>query len=359
MTLTKIVLTGGGTAGHVTPNIAIISELQKEGCDLHYIGTRDGIEYRLITQLPNVTYHSIQSGKLRRYADLKNLSDPFLVMKGIAQSAKHLRRLKPHLVFSKGGFVSVPVVIGAWLNRIPVIIHESDITPGLANKIASRFATAICTTFPDTAAHFRNKAVHTGTPIRNELFQGNQEAGYHLCGFTPDKPVVLVMGGSLGAEALNQSTRAALSSIMRHFQVVHLCGQGRLDPAYDQTGYKQFDYVGAELPDLLAITDVVVSRAGANSIYEFLALKKPSLLIPLPKSASRGDQILNAQFFKEQGFSRVLPQEALTADHLYEEVMALYHDRARHIRAMEGQGGKDSIHKVLDLIKRTMVQKKL
>lgn len=352
--MTRIVLTGGGTAGHVTPNIALISELRKEGCELHYIGTRDGIEHRLITQISDVAYHSIQSGKLRRYVDLKNLSDPFRVMKGIAQSAKHLHRLKPHLVFSKGGFVSVPVVIGAWLNRIPVIIHESDITPGLANKIASRFATIICTTFPETVGNFKDKAVHTGTPIRKELFQGNPDTAYRLCSFTPDKPVVLVMGGSLGAEALNQCIRTALSNIRRHFQVVHLCGQGRLDPAFDQAGYKQFEYVSEELPDILAITDLVISRAGANSIYEFLALKKPSLLIPLPKSASRGDQILNAQYFEGQGFSRVLPQGDMTSDRLYVELMALYHDRKRHIRAMEGRGGADSLQKVIDLIIKTM-----
>jgi UDP-N-acetylglucosamine--N-acetylmuramyl-(pentapeptide) pyrophosphoryl-undecaprenol N-acetylglucosamine transferase len=351
-TLKKIVLTGGGTAGHVTPNIALIPELKRQGWEIHYIGTESGIEHKLISEIPGITYHSVQSGKLRRYLDIKNLTDPFKVIAGVSQSVNLIRKLKPQIVFSKGGFVSVPVVIGAWLNRIPVIVHESDITPGLANKIATRFAKTVCTTFPDTVKYFaEGKAIHTGTPIRRELFSGNGQKGRKLCGFSDDKPVILVMGGSLGAVAINKTIRALLGKLTRRFQIVHICGKGNFDPILEgHPDYKQFEYVSEELSDIMAMTDLVVSRAGANSIYEFLALRKPTLLIPLPLSASRGDQILNAQSFARQGFSKVLEQESMTEDTLYDHIVDLYHNKDKYIQAMVDNNPGNSIEKVIELI---------
>jgi UDP-N-acetylglucosamine--N-acetylmuramyl-(pentapeptide) pyrophosphoryl-undecaprenol N-acetylglucosamine transferase len=351
--LKKIVLTGGGTAGHVTSNIAMIPELKKQGWEIHYIGTKDGIEQKLISKITDVSYHSVQSGKLRRYMDFKNITDPFRVIAGIGQSANLLRRLKPKMIFSKGGFVSVPVVLGGWLNRIPVIVHESDLTPGLANKIATRFAKVVCTTFPETVDYFASgKAVHTGAPIRRELFLGKADRGRRLCGFEGDKPVLLVMGGSQGAVAINNIIRALLTKLTRRFQIIHLCGKGNYDFLLeDYPGYKQFEYINEELPDILAAADIIVSRAGANSIFEFLALKKPALLVPLPLSASRGDQILNARSFERQGFSKVLEQESMTEDTLYDHIVDLYHNRDKYIQAMNESDASNGIERVLGLIK--------
>lgn len=348
----RIILTGGGTAGHVTPNLALISELKRQGWEIHYIGTKDGIEQKLISEVPGVAYFSIKSGKLRRYLDIKNLTDPFRVLAGIGQSVSLIRKIKPAIIFSKGGFVSVPVVIGGWINKVPVIVHESDITPGLANKIASRFAKFVCTTFPETVEHFPpGKAIHTGTPIRQELFTGSAQRGKRLCGFTEDKPAVLVMGGSLGAVAINNAVRAMLDKLTRRFNVIHICGSGNYDSSLENhPGYKQFEYVSAELPDLLALADLVVSRAGANSIFEFLALKKPALLIPLPLSASRGDQILNARSFEKLGFSRLLEQEEMTEKTLYKNIVKLYLNRKQYISAMEETTLGSGTEKVLQLI---------
>jgi len=345
-------LTGGGSAGHVTPNLALIPHLLKDQWEIHYIGTEDGIEHTLISNLPQVTYHSVKSGKLRRYMDVKNLTDPFKVMMGIGQSMGIIRTLKPRVIFSKGGFVSVPIVVGGWINRVPVVIHESDITPGLANKIAIPFAQKVCTTFPETLQHIKEgKGIHTGTPIRQELFHGDGEKGRRLCGFVPDKPVLLMMGGSLGAVSINKVLRKILKKLTTRFQVVHICGKGNIDPEYqDMKDYKQFEYIGEELPHILAMADIIISRAGANSIYEFLALRKPNLLIPLPLSASRGDQILNARSFEKQGFSKVLPQEELNEDSLYLAILDLYRNRSQYVNAMRSGSSVNGVDKILEVI---------
>ena len=299
-----IVLTGGGTAGHVTPNIALIPRLKELGYEISYIGSLDGIEKKLIEEL-NIPYYGIASGKLRRYFDLKNFSDPFKVLKGYAQSRKLLKKLKPDVIFSKGGFVTVPVVVAAKSCKIPAIIHESDMTPGLANKLAIPSATKVCCNFPETLKHLpEEKAVLTGTPIRQELLSGDKLEALKFCGFTANKPVIMIIGGSLGAAAVNDSMRKILPELLKDFQVVHLCGKGKLDESLQNTeGYIQFEYIKKELADLFALADIVVSRAGANAICELLALQKPNLLIPLSAKASRGDQILNARSFEKQGYS--------------------------------------------------------
>ena len=349
----RIVLTGGGTAGHVTPNIALIPELLKEGWDIHYIGTKNGIERELIAREKSVTYHSVQSGKLRRYMDIKNFTDPFKVIYGVGQAVNLIRKIKPQIIFSKGGFVSVPVVMGGWVNRVPIVIHESDITPGLANKICYPFARKVCTTFPETAQGLKgDKWVHTGTPIRKDLLKGDPEEGRRICGFKPDRPVLMVMGGSLGAVAINNRIRKILKTLLNRFQVVHICGKNNLDPSLEGiAGYKQFEYVNEELPHIMAMADVIVSRAGANSIYEFLALRKPNLLIPLPLSASRGDQILNAQSFERQGYSMVIRQEDLNEDVLLTGIITLYNNRQRYIDAMSAQDHTKGVERILDVIK--------
>lgn len=352
----KIVLTGGGTAGHVTPNIALLPKLREASYNISYIGSYNGIEKELM-EAENVTYYGISSGKLRRYIDLKNISDPFKVVKGLGQSVRLLRKLKPDIVFSKGGFVSVPVVLAAKFCHIPVIIHESDITPGLANKIAIPAAKKVCCNFPETLKYLpKEKAVLTGSPIRQELLSGNPEYARSYCHFTSDKPVLLVIGGSTGSRVINDSIRGQLDVLLKKFQIIHLCGKGNLDNGLVNTaGYAQFEYISQQLKDMFALADIVVSRAGANSICELLALHKPNILIPLSAAASRGDQILNAKSFKKQGFSYVIEEEDLTADTLEAAIDTVYQERDTYIAAMKKSGQLDSIDTVFQLIEKELV----
>lgn len=348
----KIVLTGGGTAGHVTPNIALIPYLKKEGYDVYYIGSKGGMEEELIKKC-DIPYYGVSSGKLRRYFDKKNFSDIFKVLKGIMQAKHIIRKIKPDVVFSKGGFVAVPVVVGAALNKVNVVCHESDITPGLANKLAMPFAKAVCTTFPEAVKHIKdNKGIYTGTPIRDMLFTGKKEKGLEMCGFSDNKPVILIMGGSQGSVKVNNSVRELLSKLLPKYDIVHLCGKGNLDESLiDKEGYKQFEYISDELPDLFAMADMVISRAGSNAICEFLALHKPMLLIPLGKNASRGDQILNAESFKKQGFAEVIDEEKMTKGSLFDTINRVYENRQSYIDAMESSQASDGIKSVMDIIK--------
>ncbi|GAA3403951.1 undecaprenyldiphospho-muramoylpentapeptide beta-N-acetylglucosaminyltransferase [Paenibacillus hodogayensis] len=350
----SIVFTGGGSAGHVTPNLALIARLKEQGWSVDYIGSADGIEKSIIEET-GIRFHPISSGKLRRYFDLKNIKDPFKVLKGVADAYRVIRKLKPNAVFSKGGFVSVPVVVAGWMNRVPVIIHESDMTPGLANKLSVPFAARVCVTFPETARHLRGgKAEYTGLPIRDEMLRGNPAKGRDICNFHKQKPVLFVMGGSLGSRVINEAVRGGLERLLERFQVVHLCGKGNLDPALTRVrGYRQFEYVSGELPDLLAMADVVVSRSGSTSIFEFLSLKKPMLLVPLTRNASRGDQILNAESFRAQGYSEVMEEESMNAETLAEALFQLYADRDVYVERMSRHSNQDSIASIIRLIEAT------
>lgn len=347
----KIVLTGGGTAGHVTPNIALLPALQSAGYEVTYIGSYDGIEKRLIQDF-NIPYVGISTGKFRRYLDIKNLTDPFRVIKGFGEARKFLKEYRPDVVFSKGGFVSVPVIRAAASLSIPCIIHESDMTPGLANRLCIPVAQKVCCNFPETLKLLpENKAVLTGSPIRAELSHGDKLAGLNMCGFSANKPVIMVIGGSLGAANVNRAVRDALPELLKDFQVVHLCGKGKTDNLLLTTpGYKQFEYIKTELKDLFAMADIVISRAGANAICELLALKKPNILIPLPASSSRGDQLLNAASFEAQGFSIVIQEENLTTELLTDKVQELYFTRQSYHDAMSQSGQMDSVKTIMRLI---------
>jgi len=346
-----IVFTGGGTAGHVTPNIALFPSVKEAGYEISYIGSYEGIEKELITA-QGVTYYGISSGKLRRYFDPKNFSDPFKVVKGYFQAKKLLKKIKPNIVFSKGGFVSVPVVLAAKHCKIPCIIHESDITPGLANKLAIPSATKVCANFPETLNYLpKEKAVLTGSPIRKELFTGNKIKGLDFCGFTANKPVLLVIGGSTGAAAVNNAIRDLLPTLLQKFQIIHLCGKGKTDEGYnDRAGYVQYEYINEELKDLFAAADVIVSRAGANAICELLALKKPNVLIPLSAAASRGDQILNAESFERQGFSYVLKEEDVTNETLLSAITEVYENRESFVAAMNESKLNHAIETITSMI---------
>ena len=348
----KIVLTGGGTAGHVVPHIAMLKALKKAGYEAHYIGSHRGIEKGLIEPC-NIPYYGISAGKLRRYFDLKNASDLLRVVRGLGDALAVLRRIKPAVVFSKGGFVTVPVVLAASMLRIPVLLHESDITPGLANRLAMPFARAVCCNFPETLKYIAGKAVLTGTPIRPELWEGRRGNGLKLCRFTDLRPILLFMGGSQGAAAVNRCVFAILPQLLQHFNVIHLCGKGNcLEPP--RPGYAPFEYVTEELPHLLAAADIVIARAGANTLAELLALGKPSLLIPLPLSSSRGDQILNAASFQKRGYSMVLKEEEMTEKSLYDSIQSLYYDRGEYVKRMTARqkDKADGISLVMEVIER-------
>lgn len=347
----RIVLTGGGTAGHVTPNIALFPKLREEGYDIHYVGSHDGIEKKLMEDY-KIPYYGISTGKLRRYFDPKNFSDPFRVIKGYSEAKKILKTLQPDVVFSKGGFVSVPVVRAAASLKIPCIIHESDMTPGLANKLCIPVASKVCCNFPETLQKIPSQnAVLTGSPIREELTKGNKFKAMELCHFSSGKPVLLVIGGSLGASGVNKLVRNALPQLLEDFQVVHICGKDKVDNLLLTTpGYKQFEYVKEDLKDLFAMADVVISRAGANAICELLALRKPNLLIPLSANSSRGDQILNAKSFEAQGFSMVADEDYLTPVTLVEKVHELYCNRQSYLDAMQNCEQRNSIQVIMELI---------
>ena len=346
----KIVLTGGGTAGHITPNIALLPRLEQKGYDVFYIGSYDGMEKKLMADF-QVPYYGISTGKFRRYFDLKNFTDPFRVLKGLAEARRILKEIQPDLVFSKGGFVTVPVVRAAASLKIPCVIHESDMTPGLANKLCIPVAKKVCCNFPETLRTLpASKAVLTGSPIREELLHGDREAAYRLCGFDSSKPVLMVIGGSLGSAAINQAVRESLSALLEDFQIVHICGKDKIDNLLLNTrGYRQFEYLKAELKDVFAMADVVVSRAGANAICELLALKKPNLLIPLSAGASRGDQILNARSFEAQGFSMVLDEDYLSPGLLTEKVQELYFTRQTYITAMTKSQQTNAISTIINI----------
>lgn len=350
-----IVLTGGGTAGHVTPNIAMIPRLKELGYTISYIGSYDGIEKKLIEEL-DIPYYGIASGKLRRYFDVKNFTDPFKVMKGFFEAKKLMKQLKPDVVFSKGGFVTVPVVIAAGRKKIPTFIHESDMTPGLANKLAIPSATKVCCNFPETVSQLpADKAVLTGTPIRQELLSGQRDKALQFTGLKNGKPVIMIIGGSLGAAAVNDAVRAVLPELLKDFQIIHLCGKGKLDTSLTNTeGYVQYEYIKKELSDLFALADIVISRAGANAICEISALKKPNLLIPLSARASRGDQILNARSFERLGYSMVLEEEEITNEKLLSAIHELYEKRASYTDAMSKSKQTDSIEQIIQLFEQAV-----
>ncbi len=348
----SIVFTGGGTAGHVTPNIALIESLKQKNWQIHYIGSPNGVEKSMIEQL-GITYSGVLSGKLRRYFSWKNFLDPFKLIFGIVQAYFRLRQLKPDIVFSKGGFVALPVVVGAYLNGIPIIAHESDISPGLANRLSYPFVSKVCVTFDAAKQYFKHqeKITATGTPIRNSLFHGSKERGLARCGFKADKPCILVVGGSQGSNDLNTAIRQGLSKLSTYFQVIHLCGRDKLSHDLMNTpGYFQLEYANEDLPDLLAASDVVISRSGANALYELLALTKPHVLIPLSLKVSRGDQIHNARYFEKLGISKVLDDDSLSTEKLITAINEVYLHRDLLTTKMQALGIASATDTIVGLL---------
>ena len=347
----KIIMTGGGTAGHVTPNLALIPKLKENGFEIKYIGSIDGIEKEIITQ-NNIPFFGISCGKLRRYFDVKNFTDPFKIIKGIAQSLKILSKEKPDIIFSKGGFVAVPVVIAASIKNIPVVAHESDMTPGLANKLSEPFCNKLCVTFRESLSFIKgNKGVLTGSPIREEMLHGDKINGKKMCGFTDNKEILFIMGGSLGSRIINQEVRKDIDVLLKEFNIIHICGKGNIDKnLINKNGYKQFEYVNEELPDFMGAADYIISRAGANSIFEFLALRKPTLLIPLSKKSSRGDQILNSKSFEKEGYALMLEEEDIKGDILNKKLLELKVRKTEFINNMERSQSKNGVEAIINVL---------
>ncbi|WP_372997683.1 undecaprenyldiphospho-muramoylpentapeptide beta-N-acetylglucosaminyltransferase [Lutispora sp.] len=359
MSKKTIMFTGGGSTGHVALNIELIPKFLDEKWTVEYVGSYDGIEKQLILKMNDVIYNSISTGKLRRYFDVENIKDVKRTLTGVLQAYKLIKAKKPNVIFAKGGFVSFPVVIGAWLNKVPVILHESDVTPGLANKLCMPFVSFVCITFNETKKYIRStKTVYLGPIIRKSLNKGNPERGYSLCRFKRTKPVLLIMGGSLGAKKINTEVRACLNTLLKHFNIVHICGKGQLVETIIKDGYAQFEYVDTELADIMAISDIVLSRAGSNSIHEFLFFQKPMILVPLPKGSSRGEQITNAELFKKNGYCEVIYDNDLTEKTLINTVNKVFNNRFYYIENMKKFRFEDSLDKLFELIVQTANKKR-
>ena len=346
-----VVVAGGGTAGHVVPALPVVEALLAAGSTVHFVGSTSGLEEGLVAPL-GIPFHGIQTGKLRRYFSLENLLDALRVPLGVWQAWRLLRRLRPAVVFSKGGFVSFPVVVGAWLNKIPVVAHESDFTPGLANRLALPFVKSLCVNFEDTRAR-HDRLVVTGTPIRRALLEGDRARGRSLLGVDAKRPVLLVVGGSLGAARLNEVVRDSLDQLLPEYAVVHVCGVGKIDAALaDLPGYIQREYVSDDWGDIIAAADLVISRAGANALYEWLALGKPHLLVPLPLTASRGDQIENAAYAEARGWSAVLPEHDLNSVTLIDAAAKLAALSSEYQSRLQAFRTRDSVALIVEELAR-------
>ncbi len=344
----KVVLTGGGSTGHVSVNLALIPRLLDEGWDITYFGSKQGIERKLLADFPEVRYEAISTGKLRRYFSWTNVADAFRVVAGTFQAWARLRRIRPSVIFSKGGFVSVPVVYAGHFNKIPSITHESDLTPGLANKLCYRYVHEVMLTFEESMKYVpAEKAFYLGPVIREQIRGGSAERGRRKYGFDGTKPILVVLGGSLGAGAVNQCIWDNLDALLARFDILHGTGAGKGDASVQRPGYVQVDYIQDGMNDTLAMADIIISRAGSNAIFEFLYYQKPMLLIPLPTSQSRGDQILNAERFAEKNYARVLLEENLTPETLRSGIEELYREREHIISAQQTFDFSDGVATII------------
>ena len=347
----KVVFTGGGSAGHVLPAVPVMRALRTRGAELAYIGSAGGAEADYLAG-EEVAYYGVASGKLRRYFSWRNATDAFAVLRGLWQSHRLLGRLRPDVIFSKGGFVSFPVVLAGWLRRIPVLAHESDFSPGLANRLAMPFLSVLGTSFPmERPRRLRGELIHCGSPVRPELLAGDPARGRERAGASANVPLVLATGGSLGAEALNAVVCRAAPQLVEWCHLVHICGPGKARPL-DLPNYRAFEFVDEGWGDLLAAADAVVSRAGANALFELLTLGKPNLLVPLPRAASRGDQIENAAYAERAGYSWVIAEEDLDAVRLVEAVQGLLAERDQWTKRLRSFQAPPAVDLLADAISR-------
>lgn len=346
--MATIVLTGGGTAGHVMPHLALLPYLKKDFDNIYYIGSVGGMEKSII-QKTGIPYFSVPCAKLARSFTLKNLKIPFTLFSGIKKSGKILDELKPDVIFSKGGYVSLPVVIAAKKRNIPVIAHESDFSIGLANRIAAKYCEKVLTAFPQAAKSLKN-GVFVGAPLRRSIFSAKKLESLKHFGLSGEKPVILATGGSLGASAINAALRDALDNVLPTFDVLHVCGKGNLSGIHKK-GYVEIEFTD-KMDMALCAADVCISRAGANTVFEMASLAKPMLLIPLPKGVSRGDQILNAEHFKNLGLAKVLYQDNLSPESLIRAINALYENRHKFSENFKAHPVNDASEKIASILAR-------
>ncbi len=350
----KIIFTGGGSAGHVTLNLALIPWFLEKGYEVTYIGSKGGMEEELIKQFPSVQYKSVLTGKLRRYFSLKNLADMVKIPLGCLQACFIIHKEHPDIIFSKGGFVSFPVVVGGFVNRKKIFMHESDITPGLANKLSLPFVNTFFTTFPETVNAIKAKSkVHCIGPVMSDrLFNGNREAGAAFAGLNAAKPTIMFIGGSLGAKSLNTAVAENLSELLKKYQVIHISGKNGFNPELKGRGYVQYEYVDKELKDLMALSDIVISRAGSNAIFELASLNKPMILVPLPNTSSRGEQSLNAKNFQKKGYADIIKDEDVANPNiLLPAIEQAYAKRSETIKNMQDNPVKTTtIEKLCQII---------
>lgn len=349
-----IVFTGGGSAGHVTGNLVLIPKCAQENWEVHYIGSEQGIERKLISNLKNVTYHPISTGELRRYFSWENVTDILKVVRGIIQSYRLIKNIKPNVIFAKGGFVSVPVVIGAKLNKVPIIIHEPDLNLGLANKLSLPFSTVMTTTFQETAHKYEARnTIYIGALLKDE-FQYINKISSHM--FASEKPVLLIMGGSQGAQRINVMVTKVLPELLDRFHVIHICGKGKVEHSASIRGYHCYEFVNDELPDMLALADIVVSRAGSSSIMELLILRKPMLLIPHTNGGNRSGQLAQAQYFQQAGYADMLLEEEMTEHNFLSAIEQLYENRINYRNALKNYKHGGGADKIMDLIREVSGQ---
>lgn len=346
----KIVFTGGGTAGHITPNLAIIDKLKEY--EIYYLGT-DGMEKEIVEKYKNIKFVEIPAVKFVRSLTPKNLALPFKLINSINKTKKILKEINPSLIFSKGGFVSIPPCLAANALKIPVITHESDLTVGLANKIISKKAKYLCCSFKETSDKFKRNSIHTGSPIRDKIFSGNKYNIINKYKLSTIKPIILVTGGSSGSKAINSAIRENIKELCKKYTIIHITGKNNIDNSLNVKDYIQIDFA-SNIEDFFAASDLVISRAGSNTIFELLALKKLMLLIPLPKTQSRGDQILNAENFYKNKIANLLYQENLNKESLFEKIEATLknkHIYTENMKKLEFTCGNENIIK---LIKQTV-----
>lgn len=346
----KIILTGGGTAGHVTPHLSILPSLIKE-YEIHYIGSISGIERDIINKYKYITYHPITTVKFERSLTLKNLLIPFKLFKGIRQSKKIIKELKPSIIFSKGGFVSVPVCYAAHSLKVPIVGHESDYSMGLANKLIYKKCNSMCFSFKDTQSKYIKKGVYAGSPIRESIYQGNKEKIVKQYNLDDTMPTLLMFGGSLGAKAINEMVFLCCEELSKKFNILHIVGKGNLNSKIKISNYHQIEFTN-NIEDYFACANIVISRAGSNSIFELCAIQKPMLLIPLPKDSSRGDQILNAEYLEKQNLCLVLFQENMTKETFIKSIIELYQNRYFYINNLKRQPNFNGTKKILEEIKK-------
>lgn len=342
----KIVFTGGGTAGHITPNLAIIEQLKDY--DIYYIGS-SGMEKEIVSKYKNIKFVEIPAVKFIRSLTPKNLLLPFKLIKSINATKKILKEIQPSLIFSKGGFVSIPTCLAGNSLKIPVITHESDLTVGLANKIIAKKAKYLCCSFKETADNFKKNSIFTGSPIREKIFKGNKFNVISKHKTTTNKPIILVTGGSSGAKAINNAIWENINDLCDKYVIIHITGKNNLNSKITHKNYIQIDFTN-NIEDYFAASDIVISRAGSNTIFELLAIKKPMILIPLPKDQSRGDQLLNAENFNNQGIANILYQENLNKENLLRKITETLLKRSEYINNMKKLDftcGNDNIIKLI------------